>query len=75
VGLTNKNGGLMWFNMVLYGLTILMWVKQCHDPILAIYSSFMGLIEHYSGYFIPTDVGKTMSSTTHYKHTTYKNDD
>ena len=52
-----------------------MWVKQCHEPILAIYSSFMRLIGHYWGYFIPTDVGKTMSSTTHYKHTTYKNDD
>ena len=24
-----------------------MWVKQCHEPILAIYSSFMGLIGHY----------------------------
>jgi hypothetical protein len=35
----------------------------------------MGLIGHYWGYFIPTDVGKTMSKTTHYKHTTYKNGD
>ena len=35
-----------------------MWVKQCHEPILAIYSSFMGLIGHYWGYFVPTDVGK-----------------